>query len=76
MTLTAEERAVLETRLADAEAQLHLINTGQAAKVFVDQNGERVEYIAANVNRLKAYIYGLQVKLGKVNIAGPMRAWF
>ena len=76
MALTAEERALLETRLTDAEAQLHLVLTGQSARVFVDQNGERIEYTAANASRLLSYITTLKHQLGKLNIAGPMRVWF
>lgn len=76
MALTAEERALLETRLTDAEAQLHLVLTGQSARVFVDQNGERIEYTAANADRLQAYIANLKLQLGKLKIAGPMRVWF
>ena len=76
MALTAEERALLETRLTDAEAQLHLVLTGQSARVFVDQNGERIEYTAANANRLQAYIANLKLQLDKLKIAGPMRVWF
>ena len=30
--------------LADAEQRYHELATGQAASVFVDQNGERIEY--------------------------------
>ena len=76
MALSAEERATLEARLSDAEAQLHLVLTGQSARVFVDQNGERIEYTAANANRLQTYIMSLKSQLGKLNIAGPMRVWF
>jgi hypothetical protein len=43
-------------RLADAEKQLHLLVTGQAATVMVDQNGERVEFRPADSRRLAAYI--------------------
>ena len=76
MALTPEERAKLETRLADAEEQLHLVVTGQAARVFVDQNSERIEYTAANANRLQAYIATLKSQLGKLKVAGPMSVWF
>jgi hypothetical protein len=76
MALTSEERAILQTRLTDAEQQLHLVVTGQAARVFVDQNGERIEYTAANRGSLQAYIMSLKSQLGKLNIAGPMRVWF
>lgn len=76
MALTSAERDLLETRLADAEAQLHLLLTGQAARVFVDQNGERIEYAVANANRLQAYIAELKRQLGKLKVTGPMSVWF
>lgn len=76
MALTEAERATLTTRLTDAENSLHLIMTGQAAKVFVDQNGERIEYVAANANRLMAYIAELKRLLGRTTVMGPMKVWF
>lgn len=76
MALTSAEKALYETRLADAEAQLHLLLTGQAARVFVDQNGERIEYAVANANRLQAYINELKRLLGKLTVTGPMSVWF
>lgn len=76
MALTSAERAVYTTRLADAEAQYHLVLTGQAARVFVDQNGERIEYTSANAARLGAYIAELKRLLGITPITGPMKVWF
>lgn len=62
----------LAEQLADAKAQYHLLVTGQQAKVFVDQNGERVEYTAANRSVLLAYIQRLENQVNaKTN--GPMR---
>lgn len=75
MALTAEERVVYETRLTEAENALHQIMMGQGARVYVDQNGERVEYFAANVGRLRQYIYELKVALGKIEPAGPLNVW-
>lgn len=71
MALTAAERAIYEERLTSAEGALHELMTGQAARVFVDQNGERVEYAVANAKQLRAYIYELKVLLGKIT-SGPM----
>lgn len=76
MALTTEERALLTTRLTEAEAAYHSVMMGGAVRVFVDQNGERIEYTAANASRLLSYITTLKHQLGKLNIAGPMRAWF
>ena len=61
--------------LNEAREAQHALMMGQSAKVFVDQNGERVEYTAANQNRLAAYIAFLEQKLGIAAVSGPMRAW-
>jgi hypothetical protein len=60
--------------LADAEAQLHLLQTGQQARVFVDQNGERIEYTGANRAALISYIEGLRRKIAGSR-PGPMRVF-
>lgn len=75
MALTPEERAVLEQRLAEAEAALHSLNLGTQARVIVDQNGERVEFSGANAARLRAYIEELKIALGKKTVVGPMNFW-
>ncbi|AET42273.1 head-tail adaptor Ad1 [Ruegeria phage DSS3-P1] len=62
----------LAEQLADAKAQYHLLVTGQQAKVFVDQNGERVEYTAANRSALLAYIQRLENQVNATT-SGPMR---
>lgn len=65
-----------EELLADAKRQQHLLLTGQAAKVFVDQNGERVEYNSASLPRLAAYINTLETLLaGSTASKGPMKVW-
>lgn len=75
-TLTPEQRTLYETRLADAESSYHDLRTGKAARVFVDQNGERVEFAVANAARLQAYIMELNSLLGRSSgIPGPMNAW-
>lgn len=43
-------------RLQEAKAALHNLSIGQAPRVVVDSNGERVEYTAANINTLRTYI--------------------
>lgn len=75
MALTAEQRVIYETRLTEAENALHQIMLGQGARVYVDQNGERVEYFAANAGRLRQYIYELKVLLGQVTPSGPLNVW-
>jgi hypothetical protein len=47
-------------RLEEARAARHKLATGQLARVFVDQNGERVEFLATNLAQLDAYIRGLE----------------
>ncbi len=46
--------------IADAKEAYHRLLTGAAAASFTDQNGERVEYQAANAPRLAAYITTLE----------------
>jgi len=76
MTLTPEERTLLAGRLAEAEQSLHELMIGQQARVFVDQNGERVEYSMASADRLRAYIASLKQLLGlRTGIAGPLNFW-
>jgi len=63
-----------QEKLDDAKAQYHLLMTGQQARVYVDQNGERVEYTAANRSSLLAYIQRLEQKIaGTDRPSGPMR---
>ncbi len=73
MALTAEEITLYTGYLADAEKALHSLLMGGTARTFVDQNGERVEFTAANAGRLRAYIYELKLKLGRVTVIGPMK---
>ena len=76
MALTPEEVVTYTTRLGEAEQALHQLVIGGAARVFVDQNGERVEFQAANAQRLRGYIYELRTKLGMTtDVMGPMKAW-
>lgn len=58
--LTDAERAVYQARLTKAEAAYDALMTGKAVKKFVDQNGESVEYTAANSDNLKGYIQELK----------------
>lgn len=66
------DRAQLIVWLEEAEVQLHKLNMGQQAKVFVDQNGERIEYNAATRGQLMAYIADLKRQIGGYgSILGP-----
>ena len=71
--LTAQYRVTLEKRLDQARKAYHDLMTGEMARVFVDQNGERLEYQAANSQKLAAYIAELEMTLGLSGRAGrPM----
>lgn len=75
-TLTPSEIIVITARLEQAEKAYHNIMTGKAPRVFVDQNGERVEYHVANASRLSAYIVELKGLLGvSRQPLGPMRVF-
>lgn len=74
MSLTPEQTTTMMNRLKSAEDSYHDLMIGNAARVFVDQNGERVEYAAQNASRLNAYILSLKIALGlDTGIAGPLR---
>ena len=73
--------SVLKSRLADAEDALHNLETGQRVSVFVDQNGERVEYQAANSSKLRTYIAELNRRINAATRRGqalnrPMKVYF
>jgi hypothetical protein len=60
LVLTEAERGIYETRLKQARQARHDIVTGNGVKRFVDQNGETVEYQAANLQKLEDYIAELE----------------
>lgn len=64
-TCTPERIAQLTAWLADAQNALHNLNTGRMPRVVVDQNGERVEFTAANRSGLVAYINSLTAQLAE-----------
>lgn len=63
----------LAEQLADAKAKYHLLVTGAAPRVFVDQNGERIEYAPANAARLSMYIERLEKLVAGSTPSGPMQ---
>lgn len=74
--MTPEMIEQLQANLADAKVQYHLLVTGQQAKVFVDQSGERVEFTSGNRAALAQYIGQLERQLaGAQRPSGPMQAW-
>lgn len=72
--MTPDEcRAKYQKWLDDAMDSYNQLNVGGQVRVVVDQNGERVEYTAANRQSLWAYILRLQ---NAINSADPCRAFF
>lgn len=60
--------------LDEARTAFHQLMTGKLASVFVDQNGERVEYSKTNSAQLQAYITELERRVTGAGL-GPMRVW-
>jgi hypothetical protein len=67
-------------KLVEAESAYHSLMIGASARVVVDQNGERVEYTAANASRLQAYITSLKNLIadeaGTFRVKGPLGVIF
>lgn len=74
MGLTTERRALLSKRLEAAEEAQFQYATGAQARVFVDQNGERIEFAAMSPTQLTKFIYLLKIELG-LAISGPAEPW-
>lgn len=62
----------IETQIAEAKAALHDLATGKAVRVVVDQSGERLEYTATSMPRLRAYIADLEAQQASRTVRGPM----
>lgn len=75
MTMDAAYRAILMKRLEDAENAYHSLMTGRSLKVFVDQNGERMEYGTGSALQLSKYIAELKRQLGIGVATGPLDVW-
>lgn len=73
MSLSPEEIQQLVVKITEAEAEYHNLLVGNKARVFVDQNGERVEFVSANANKLYVYIQNLKTLLA-ANTAPPQHA--
>ena len=64
--------------LADAKSALHDLLVGRSARVFVDQNGERIEYTAANRGALRTYVQELEQAIAAeqgTKKTGPLRVF-
>lgn len=53
----------LEQQITEARDAYHALNTGTMARVIVDQDGQRTEFVAANASKLYAYIQSLESQL-------------
>jgi len=63
--------ATAAQRLEEAKAARHKLATGQLARVFMDQNGERVEFVATNIGLLDAYIQRLESEANPSTYRAP-----
>lgn len=64
-------------KLVQAERAYHDLMIGKSAKVFVDQNGERVEFTSANAAYLRQYIDALKAEIaGSTSKTGPLGVYF
>lgn len=58
--MTPAEEAALRLKILEAETEYHALVLGIKARVFVDQNGERVEFAKTDASELRKYITYLQ----------------
>jgi len=64
-------------QLQEAKTEYHLLMTGQKAKVYVDQNGERVEYNSTTAFRLQQYISSLEASINSTSShPGALKGFF
>lgn len=64
-----------QTLLDEARKAYHALMTGTSARVLVDQNGERVEFTAANKTALYNYISQLETLLAGTSGAIDVSAY-
>ena len=68
---------IIRNRLDTAREQYHKLMTGKAARVLVDQNGERIEYTSVSSSSLLRYIRDLEAIIDREtrgrNSSGPLR---
>lgn len=68
--------------LVEAQQAYHDLLTGNKARVVVDQNGERVEFVATNRANLYQYVQSLQKQVDDClatetpKVGGPLRFFF
>lgn len=76
--MTADQIAATNTLIASLEDAYNQLMLSTTVRVFVDQNGERLEFATANADKLKAYIERLYAKLPNYcpDVVRPMRFFF
>ena len=80
--LTSQQLVALRQQISEARNAYHMLQIGRSARVVVDQNGERVEFTAANSSRLYTYIMQLEAQLpcaagtGTAPVNGPAGFFF
>lgn len=67
--------ATLAEQITEAKAALHNLMIGKMPVVYVDQNGERVEYNRTSVGNLQKYIADLEAQQSGCP-RGPLRMLF
>lgn len=67
-------QAQTQALLDEARKQYHMLATGQAASAFVDQNGERVQFVKADLPTLYSYIQQLERSLSPAEAQTPARS--
>lgn len=55
----------LNAQLKDAETAYHELLLGRSARVIIDMNGERVEFVGANKGNLYSYILQLRADIAR-----------
>jgi hypothetical protein len=80
MNWTTTDLPQLRLWLSEARTARHEIATGTRVSVWMDQNGERVEYNRANMPTLTAYISDLETAVTTLNqggtiASGPLQFW-
>lgn len=61
--MSPTELQLLIDNITEAQSAYHELMTGRAARIVIDQNGERVEFVAANRQALYLYIQSLKAQL-------------
>lgn len=72
--------ATLDEQLSDARDAYHDLVTGRAARVVIDANGERVEFVPSSRQALYLYIQQLETQVASAVVPtvprGPARFLF